>query len=58
MILRLILAGAAVMWVWKFTALEGTAFVLGLLVSYFVLQVIETIFLQRLLKRTRTARRV
>lgn len=58
MILRLLLAGAIVMWVWKYTALDGTSFVAGLLASYFILQVIETIFLQRLLKRTRTARRV
>ncbi len=52
LLLRLIAAGVAVMWVWKFTALEGTSFVVGLLGSYFILQVIETVFLQRLLKRT------
>lgn len=52
MLLRLMLAGAAVMWVWKFTTLDGTSFVVGLLAAYFVLQVIETVYLQRLLKRT------
>ncbi|MEK7729757.1 MAG: hypothetical protein AAB354_15225 [candidate division KSB1 bacterium] len=57
MLLRLLISGAAVIWVWKYTTLDGTAFVVGLLAAYFVLQVIETIFLQRLLKRTRTARR-
>lgn len=52
MLLRLMFAGAAVMWVWKFTTLDGTSFVVGLLAAYFVLQVIETIYLQRILKRT------
>lgn len=52
MLLRLVFAGAAVMWVWKFTTLDGTSFVVGLLAAYFVLQVIETIYLQRILKRT------
>lgn len=58
LLLRLTIVGVAVVWVWKYTALDGTSFVVGLLGSYFVLQVIETVFLQRLLKRTRTARRV
>jgi len=58
MLLRLIIAGVAVLLVWKFTALDGASFVAGLLGSYFILQVIETVFLQRLLKRARTARRV
>lgn len=52
LLLRLIIAGIATVWVWEFTAVDGLSFVVGLLSSYFVLQVIETIFLQRILKRT------
>jgi hypothetical protein len=58
LVLRLILAGAAVIVVSNYTALDGVSFAVGLLASYFILQVIETIALQRRLKRTRNARRV
>jgi len=58
LLLRLIAAGAAVILVSQYTALDGVSFVVGLLASYFILQVIETIVLQRHLKRTRNARRV
>lgn len=56
LLLRLIIAGVVTVWVWEFTQINGLSFVIGLLSSYFILQVIETIFLQRILKRT--ARRI
>jgi hypothetical protein len=58
LILRLIVVGAAVFWVWRFTQLDGRAFTVVLLGSYFILQIIETTILQKLLKRMKLARRV
>jgi hypothetical protein len=58
LILRLIILGAAVFWVWKFTQLNGLAFTVTLLASYFIFQIVETTILQKLLKRMNLARRV
>ncbi|MGH7492434.1 MAG: hypothetical protein ACREOO_08565 [bacterium] len=58
LILRLLIVGAAVFWVWKFTQLDRKTFTVMLLSSYFIFQIIETTILQRLLKRMKLARRV
>lgn len=58
LVLRLILVAAAVFWVWKFTTLNGQAFTMALLGSYFVFQVAETTILQRVLKRMKPASRL
>ncbi len=58
LLLRLLVVGAAVVWVWKFTTLDGKAFTVALLGSYFLFQIAETTILQRLLKRMKLARRV
>jgi hypothetical protein len=58
LVLRLLLVGMAVFWVWRFTQLDGKTFTVMLLSSYVIFQIIETTILQRLLKRMKLARRV
>ena len=57
LLLRLLVVGMAVLWVWKFTALDGRAFTTALLSSYFIFQIAETTILQKLLRRMKLARR-
>jgi len=58
LLVRLVVLGAAVFWVWRFTTLEAKAFTAALLGSYFIFQIIETMVLQKFLKRMKLARRV
>jgi hypothetical protein len=55
---RVIVVGAAVFTIWKFTTIDGMAFTVSLLVSYLLFQVIETVYFQNLFKRMKAARRV
>jgi len=53
-LVRLLIFGMALIWVWKFSDLDGNAFTWTLLISYVVFQLIETAVFQRHFKRTKS----
>ena len=55
-VIRLAVVGIAVVIVKKYTSLEIRPFVFGLLGSYLIFQIIETVVLQKYLKRFNAAR--
>jgi hypothetical protein len=52
--LRLIIFGIALVWVWKFSRFDGKTFTWTLLISYLLFQLIETIAVQRYFKRMKS----
>jgi hypothetical protein len=52
--LRLIVFGIALVWVWKFSGFDGKTFTWTLLISYLLFQLIETIAVQRYFKRMKS----
>lgn len=53
-ILRLLVFGIALVWVWKFSGFDGKTFTWTLLISYLLFQFIETIAVQRYFKRMKS----
>jgi hypothetical protein len=51
---RLVIFGIALIWVWKFSSVDGKTFTWTLLLSYLFFQFIETIIFQRYFKRIKS----
>jgi hypothetical protein len=51
---RVAIFGIALVWVWKFSTLDGKTFTWTLLISYLLFQLIETIIFQRHFKRVKS----
>jgi len=54
---RVAVFGIALVWVWKFSRLDGKLFTWALLVSYLLFQVTEAIVFQRYFKRMKLMNR-
>lgn len=57
-VVRLMIFGAVLFWVLKFSNLNGTAFTVALVGSYLIFQFLETMFLHKQLKTKEATKRM